>query len=143
MRRATLAGLGALCALAIAAITALAIFIGSDQSSSETPSTVAWAANGAAHAEFHPSQSQFFLFDDRSDYHSAVLKVKIDGVLQTPWFNSTGKTGSVNRAGATGAPKTIAIAAVKPGSVIEFQVCVGDANQSRQVLEETCGPWTK
>jgi hypothetical protein len=92
------------------------------------------AANLAAHADFHRESQLFLLYDDRGDGRSAILEMKIDGVLTDPRYNSKGKNTPTKPA------KQVPLPTVDPDAVIEFRVCVGE--YGKPIPEQTCGAWT-
>lgn len=89
------------------------------------------AANLAAHADFHRESHLFLLYDDRGDGRSAILEMKIDGVLTDPRYNSKGKNSP------TKPPKQVPLPTVDPDALIEFRVCVGE--YGKPIPEQTCG----
>ena len=98
------------------------------------PSTSsATAANSGAHVDFHRDGNLFRLYDDRSDGRSAILEVRIDGVVAEPWYNSRGKTDAAHPA------KEVQRPPVAPDASVEFRVCVGEYGDP--VPERTCGAW--
>jgi hypothetical protein len=98
------------------------------------PTSSATAANVAAHADFHRDSNLFRLYDDRRDGRSAILELKIDGVVAEPLYNSRGMTDAVHPA------KEVPRPAVAPDASLEFRVCVGEYGDP--VPERTCGAWT-
>jgi hypothetical protein len=99
-----------------------------------SPAGSATAANSAAHVDFHRDSNLFRLYDDRSDGRSAILELKIDGVVAEPVYNSRGKTDAAHPA------KEVPRPSVGSDSSIEFRVCVGEYGDP--VPERTCGAWT-
>jgi hypothetical protein len=92
------------------------------------------AANLAAHADLHRHSQLFLLYDDRGDGRSAILEMKIDGVLTDPRYNSKGKNTPTKPA------KQVPLPTADPDAVIEFRVCVGE--YGKPIPEQTCGAWT-
>jgi hypothetical protein len=92
------------------------------------------AANLAAHADFHRDSHLFLLYDDRGDGRSAILELKIDGVLTEPRYNSKGKNSPTKPA------KQVPLPTADPDAVIEFRVCAGE--YGKPIPEQTCGAWT-
>jgi hypothetical protein len=97
------------------------------------PISSATAANFAAHVDFHRDSNLFRLYDDRRDGRSAILELKIDGVVAEPRYNSKGKTDAAHPA------KEVPRPPVGPYPSIEFRVCVGEYGDP--VPERTCGAW--
>ena len=98
------------------------------------PAGSATAANSAAHVDFHSDSNLFRLYDDRSDGRSAILELKIDGVVAEPVYNSRGKTDAAHPA------KEVPRPSVGSDTSVEFRVCVGEYGDP--VPERTCGAWT-
>jgi hypothetical protein len=99
----------------------------------DPPISSATAANFAAHVDFHRDSNLFRLYDDRRDGRSAILELKIDGVVAEPWYNSRGRTDAAHPA------KDVPRPPVGPDASIEFRVCVGEYGDP--VPEQTCGAW--
>jgi hypothetical protein len=97
------------------------------------PISSATAANLAAHVDFHRDSNLFRLYDDRHDGRSAILELKVDGVVAEPWYNSRGKTDAAHPA------KEVRRPPVGPVASVEFRACVGEYGDP--VPEQTCGAW--
>jgi hypothetical protein len=99
------------------------------------PTGSATSAKKTAHADYFRGRSQFVLYDDSRDGHSAVLQVKVDDVHDPrTFFNSKGITN------ATHPPKVVTAPGVSSDATVRFRVCVGD--YGRPVPERTCGKWS-
>jgi hypothetical protein len=99
------------------------------------PTSSATSAKKTAHADYFRGRSQFVLYDDSRDGHSAVLQVKIDDVDDPrTFFNSKGITN------ATHPPKVVTASGVSSDATVRFRVCVGD--YGKPVPERTCGKWS-
>lgn len=104
-----------------------------------TPSSTVVSGDGSASAEFYRDQGRFALIDERADWQSAVLMVRIDGKLQKPWSNCYGKTGKRRKDGIMAPPKIIDMPGFDKNSVVEFRACVAEG--AVDIIDNSCGDW--
>jgi hypothetical protein len=99
----------------------------------ERPTSVAYAANRAAHAEFYRSSKRFVVADDHGDSLSAIVQYSIAGTPYPDVYNGQGR----------GTRKTFDLPLPPSGDLVGavvFRVCVG--SKKDRVPARECGAWT-
>jgi hypothetical protein len=104
-----------------------------------SPNSVAEAEDRIGYAEYYRQQNLFLLYDNAPDGRSAILELKIPGVLaQADWYNSKGRT-------CHGRERPLAMV-VQPNLLeshhtVQFRVCVGEVEDRGKRPPDDCGPW--
>lgn len=103
------------------------------------PDAVAQVGDQVATAEYYRKSSLFLLMDGRQDGRSAVLQLRISGVLAEPeeWANSKGWTCHGRQHML---PKVIRPNLLKPEDTVQFRVCVED-REVPSAAQLRCGDW--